>query len=93
MRSFVVTAVAELEATDDLTAWQQAHRMPQHLKWQVAAVAPIERPDDKVIFDTPTGARLARVQMSRAVRLAAVIVAAAAFPSHLVVSSLMTGTW
>lgn len=93
MRSFVVTAVAEFEAHDDLTAWQLAHRSSRHLEWQVSSVAPMERPDDQVSFDTRTGARLARVQMSRAVKLAGVIIAAAAFPSHLVVSSLMSGTW
>jgi len=93
MARFVVSGLAELECRDALTAWQEAHPHAGTLSWEVAAVAPAERPDMTVIFATPVGDRIERVRLRRALLLAAVIVAAPAFPSHLVISTLASGAW
>jgi hypothetical protein len=93
MARYVVSGMAELECSDALSAWQEAHLNTQKLTWEVASVAPLDNPTMAIKFTTRIGGRVARARLQRAIALTLLFLLALSFPSHLVVSSLLTGRW
>ncbi len=86
-----MTAVAELEAGDDLGAWHEAHKGTHLLHWEVSTVRPLDRPEQTIAFHTATDEQVGKVRLGRAIGLSATILAAVAFPSHLALTSLFPG--
>ena len=93
MPRFVVSGVSEIECGDALTAWQEAHRNPRGLPWEIASIAPVDRPQLTITFDTRAGARSARARVQRAALTAGAFLLALGFPSHLVATALLAGRW
>lgn len=91
MAQYVVVGVAEIEARDALSAWQQAHQGANALKWEVASVAPSRHPERVATFATTLSSRVDRVQTRRQIALLAGLLAALAFPSDLVLTMLFPG--
>ncbi len=90
MARYLVSGLAELECSDALSAWQEAHRDTQKLIWEVASIAPLDNPTMSITFATRVGERAARARLQRAIALTLLFLLALSFPSHLVISSLLT---
>ena len=88
MGRYILTGVAEVEATDDVSAWEEAQHGARLIRWEVSEVAPLARPDQPIAFRTQTGDRVGRIRLLRTVALAAAILAGVVFPSHLVLNAL-----